>query len=911
MQPINPFKEGIARTMEARVEADRIRHTRENAIDLFKNSGDVFGAGDSDKGSEVALRVLSRYERATPYRSFKDIEVACDNPNGNKKVAEADRRSVAESVFAAMNGSVSSVDGLVTDLMTPEMIDEVLPPELKGVGEFVKEIVLTEAEESSLVEINKKIEEGNLYSNKANDRERGKYFSDLGRRKDAPGSITEIYVEMQRSMLENIGVEPDVPETNKELVRSVRKIERKIAGIDLRTMEDNDVIEAVSKRAKFYRPEQQERVIDKEYDEAVGEEIDRDYSKEQASLLRESYNPNSPLEHQMAWVEIRLNHIENYSTRDIKSELALGHYYTYPLFDILAEGKAPPEIITMIETRLTMKAIGDAVAKNSGSMGGREAFLGVLNTLEDQGFDLSQEVIISFFENMIGFGVGGGKYGKLRTAEAWNLMEMANFGYETMLHWAEFDGSPEIKRLIAEYNEMGERLSKGREIIEKDGTIKREDFSFTKMTGIVDQSWNKSLNDTDYRGIKRNYFLDTIGRVGKVVEFSSDEDGEKIMRIRKARTEILKKYMIERISREIALDYKLSMATGEERITILSERKRIADEENRILSTDGPGSERLKRFYLEHKSHAKAMEGLSTKEMEEIGLMAAKSMQMSEFMFWASGENSVVNWDFISGDEVAEVFNIQLLRILDGPRNKKGKAAGPQVSLLGVKSLSPGFVRQFSKCYDADQPIYVREKGKRPAVLDDIKKLGMIYETYDRGYVEVAEGNETNGDPRIDSRQRIKYDALENKGLWAAYWFSIWGKKLWPAHDELLDSTLPVKKDLLDETYYQKVIDHFNKVDGQIGSVGEVQANWFAGKLQGILYRTLSEWDENDLIMLRGLVTKHMFSTDEHGRKPFISDEDWKIIGQKVGKDKRIWNKRMLKIFEIMFVSPFSGGKKH
>lgn len=222
IQPMggNLFKERFSRNIEVKIETDKIKNTQINASDLLKNNVEFFGSEDKQKGSELALRVLGKYGRTPGYKSFESILEACDNPNGNKKVAESDRDSMVDAVFIAMNASALGKD-LVTDQLSAEDIDSLLVEEVKGVGKFIKERKITKEEESDLLIINKRIEEEGLFD-KASDETRGKFYGKW-EKKDGEdgGSLVRMYVETCRERMKDIGIKEEIKNVMEESGRKV------------------------------------------------------------------------------------------------------------------------------------------------------------------------------------------------------------------------------------------------------------------------------------------------------------------------------------------------------------------------------------------------------------------------------------------------------------------------------------------------------------------------------------------------------------------------------------------------------------------------------------------------------------------------------------------------------------------
>lgn len=154
------FAERFNKTIESKVEISKYKNTCDNAVDLCKNSVDFFGSSDDEKRNQLSERVFSRFGKGD--KTFQDMVNRSQNPNINRAVAIADRESLVNSVFIAMNLSVLGSD-LVTDSMTAEDIDSYLPKSFKGIGKDIKGMVLSKDEEGKLIEINSQIESNNLY----------------------------------------------------------------------------------------------------------------------------------------------------------------------------------------------------------------------------------------------------------------------------------------------------------------------------------------------------------------------------------------------------------------------------------------------------------------------------------------------------------------------------------------------------------------------------------------------------------------------------------------------------------------------------------------------------------------------------------------------------------------------------
>lgn len=209
----NSFTERFAKSAEARIEADKLRNTHDNAVDLVKNNVDFFGStGDDQKKSEIALRVLGKFNRG--YTNVASMVEATNNPSKNQRIAHGDIDSLAESVQIAMDMSVLGED-LITDSMTAEQIDENLPVEMKGIGKRIKEKRLLDSVKTTLVEKNNVIENGNLFTTQ-DKVARGEVYKKWGEEvKVMPeNSYVRKYVEVAESVFEDLGIKEVVEIAN-------------------------------------------------------------------------------------------------------------------------------------------------------------------------------------------------------------------------------------------------------------------------------------------------------------------------------------------------------------------------------------------------------------------------------------------------------------------------------------------------------------------------------------------------------------------------------------------------------------------------------------------------------------------------------------------------------------------------
>lgn len=461
----------------------------------------------------------------------------------------------------------------------------------------------------------------------------------------------------------------------------------------------------------------------------------------------------------LKYIEERLDVIENFKTNSIK-DLALSDF-TYPLLTMLAkrDGSVPEDILNIINTRLTLKEIGNRMAANSGSMDEHNGLVRCIVDLESNGFDMSPQVMEYFFKN---------KMDGLKTAEAWNLMEASNFRYVEMCDEALKNGSESIQNKIVEMGGVGEFLN------------------FTKL---------KYAKDTWLKGQVRNYFLDTSGE--------------------EPRAAVLREYLIEKLINQ-------AKAKGE----------KLSD------------------------------------------YQARKSMQLAEFMYSATLETSVVDWDFVSGDEYSEAVNIGYLRILDGETGSKGKLTGPKSSLRHIESLTPGWLRSFSGI----------ERPNKEITAEEIIKYG------------------------LEGKGRDRKSGLSGKELYSAHFISIISKKVWPARRLVLSGETPLTKDILKTQYFQGVNDYFNKVDTQVGHKGVTKTAWLAGLIELTFTGRDSGWTSTDYLELKNIVTKDIISGEGDDKpRSFVTKEQWEWIEKTLDLKKMI---RMKRTSDIITAVIGGSGKK-
>lgn len=224
----NPFLKEFSVVAEAKIEADRIKNTKEIAVDLVEKNVDFFGG--KEKSSEMATEILNRFGRG--YKEFSDVVAASVDLNRGKR-GRADFDSVVDSVYIAMNMSALG-DNLVTELMTAEQIDEVLPEQMKGIGKAIIEKRLMDNVKDDLRGINERINNDRLFTT-ANNLIKGEYYNKWGETVAgmSEGSIVKQYVEVARSVFEDLGMEE-----KKVVEEPVRERKRKVEREEKREEED-------------------------------------------------------------------------------------------------------------------------------------------------------------------------------------------------------------------------------------------------------------------------------------------------------------------------------------------------------------------------------------------------------------------------------------------------------------------------------------------------------------------------------------------------------------------------------------------------------------------------------------------------------------------------------------------------
>lgn len=648
----------------------------------------------------------------------------------NKGVFEAATKGTLEGVLA------SNLDGIEPYLLSSYLAkgreDEEGQRRIEGLIDVFK--------------LKKKVDEFPTEKNKKDFQERvGGFFDSLYEERESCG-LKEVEDGTEGRIVAIIGYLTGIDEGSKiPLIVETVDVDEKFVAAAEKLAAAAEKMASVTSRAEASKP-----------DRSNSER--KTNSRSGVELIKHPSLPDTE-EGQLEYIEERLKIIENYKTGNVKSELSLNEL-TYPLFTLLTtEGNelVSKRLLDIINARLTLKDVSSAMRANNGSMGegGRE-LVGTISKLGQQGYDMSPDVMRAFFGNFGDNDLGHGEEKlrtNLKTAEAWDLMEEANFDYQKFVNLIFADGGKRSEKLNKMISGSGLTLSELRVC---------KELLATKGTLLEGQVFN--------------YYFEAEG--GKL------------------RAAMVKQYMIDNLMERFGI--------GEER--------------------------------------------------------AERSIRLAEEMYFASMENCVVDWDFLNGDQYAEMIHLQFIRKLDGQMNKKGKPTGPSASLNHVKTLTPGWIRSFCGV-------------KNPAV-------------------------------KITSSEimaALNAGKLTGKEQWVPHLVSVICGKVWAAKQLITSEATPLTKDVLKTSYWKGVNDYFNKVDGQIGIDGSMdgvtKTAWVAGIFQLILSNRDSEWKPDDIRLLKRILTKDIITNQESGNgKPFLTDKQWR------------WIEETLKVrSNIMHISFFGG----
>lgn len=334
--PMNPFAEKFAKSVEARIEADKIKNTHNNAVYLFKNRDNFFGADNEEKKSEIAVKIFSSFNRTPQYTDFNSMVEASKDAGKNPRIAFGDIDSLAESVQIVMDMSVLGTN-LITDEMTAEQIDDNLIEEMKGIGKRIKEKRLMDNVKDNLIEINSKIEQGNLF-NTQDKVVRSDVYQKWGEKvKTLPeSSYVKKYVEVARSVFEDLGLEV-VDDSQKKLDMVVEKI---------------SAVADVLSESGISEPDGR-AIVENQHAKDPGKEYRSPYEIDPRSFVDAIFNQTSPRLYftpAPEWVR-KLPPKEQYLLK-IQQKLANGAEYKLGVKDISADKARQSEVYNFPETEL-------------------------------------------------------------------------------------------------------------------------------------------------------------------------------------------------------------------------------------------------------------------------------------------------------------------------------------------------------------------------------------------------------------------------------------------------------------------------------------------------------------------------------------------------------------------------------
>ncbi|MDD2483332.1 MAG: hypothetical protein PHE32_00600 [Candidatus Shapirobacteria bacterium] len=222
------------------------------------------------------------------------------------------------------------------------------------------------------------------------------------------------------------------------------------------------------------------------------------------------------------------------------------------------------------------------------------------------------------------------------------------------------------------------------------------------------------------------------------------------------------------------------------------------------------------------------------------GEKARKALQLAEKMFIASGESSVVNVGFVNGDEFSEAIQFGRFRE-DDARPGKTKNSGPDVHRGWIKSLTPGWLRNFSGINDPDKPISA-----------DIIRNNLDY--------------------------------LEGKKDFYTYHSVIVGKKTGALKELLLSKKLEKPEEIVDIDYFRSKIDLFNKLDSK--NKKSLRVFWVAGLLQSQMMNRNNLWDSDHISSLKRILTKESLTLKGQPAEYFLTKEEWDWMAKAINLKK-------------------------
>lgn len=227
---------------------------------------------------------------------------------------------------------------------------------------------------------------------------------------------------------------------------------------------------------------------------------------------------------------------------------------------------------------------------------------------------------------------------------------------------------------------------------------------------------------------------------------------------------------------------------------------------------------------------------------------ARKSLQLAEEQQFLTMEAYLLDWDFLGGNEYGGLVNRDFWTKVDGSSGPKGKLTGAWIAGR-IPTLTPGLMR--SICYDA--------KNRKIA---------------------------SNAEPIYSDKiaEHLKNGDMSGKKVFDPYFRVLTCGKIVKAADLLKDSGVPDPKEVLNEAYFKKALDYFNKVDFELGSRGVVKTYWVASLMERMLGNAESPWNSNQLEIFKDLVLNRVYvGEDTPGvGYPFLTKEQWDWIGRNV-----------------------------
>lgn len=613
------------------------------SLELSKNT-DIFGYERNESNERLGLKQIQSL-----------------NPEA-KNIADLkseDKKIVQMSVFVSLNMTCSEglQDGLLTDSMTAEEIDEVVPKCMNGVGELIKNIELTDKDVNFIKKVNELNNNNDVFNPKSADK-RNLVLSQIDEHSN-DSIITKMYADLERDLLTSLGVaennkviinegqqprieilgNTEVAESNKELVDTNKNLAGVVEEQTKATKENTEAIERmtyvmkkfttkVDKRTGLFNPDldggesnkrRSRNGLEFKYANVVTELPESEKTKK----MSENDRKEMLFKMQLESIEERLDFLENYKTNSM-SDLALSEI-AYPLFALRdnPSKEVDKRIKDILMARLTMREVYLAMGNNSGHMGERgKELLATISEFSNKGYEVNDVLMKMFFckdSAEAGVNITFSEMG-FRTREAWDWLEYTNFAYDDVVHLAKENGSELIKKRIDDWEK------------------KRKYILETERAEEQRKNPNKEfppMDPYDFEAVKMLQYAEGSNLEGQLFNFTNE------IITGKERALIVKDFLIERLKIELGLD----------------------------------------------------------------DYHAEKSLQLAEEMSIISLEFYIMDWDFLNGNQYGEMVNSALWKRVDGVRSGKSKLTGPR-STYGVDVLSPGWLRGLCKERDTTQPIY-------------------------------------------------------------------------------------------------------------------------------------------------------------------------------------------------------------